>query len=160
MWVDPISVWRLLNFRTIGGTVWSWKWRLISCIEMSVDPSKNLIHRQDSSKHRFCSGCAIFIFFLCMAFLGFPLRPCHKKARRHISDDPSQCLVQVDQAPSCRLPGKVWGARRQNAPKNASDSAETYPKKNSSNFQSTVCWRSTFSRDSGIFHPPKRAFNA
>lgn len=43
MWVDPISFWRLLNYRTIGGTVWSWKWRLISCIEMSVDPSKKIL---------------------------------------------------------------------------------------------------------------------
>ena len=85
--------------------------------------------------------------------------PCHKKAVGYFNSPKASYfwwpLPGVDQAPSRRLPGKVRGTRRHNAPKNASDSdsAETYPKKNSSNFQSTVCWRSTFSRDSGFFHP-------
>ena len=97
--------------------------------------------------------------FLCMAFLGFPLRPMPQKSKAsYFNSQGVIILVTLDQAPSRRLPGKARGTRRPNAPKNASDSAETYTKKKSSNFQSTVCWRSTFSRDSGIFHPPKRAF--
>lgn len=122
---------------------------------------KNLIHRQDSSKHRSCSVCAIFKFFCAWPSLGFKLRPMPQiQAVGYFNSQGVIFLVTlpgVDQAPSRRLPGKVRGTRRHNTPKNA---AETYPKKNSSNFQSTVCWRSTFLSDSGIFHPPKRAFKA
>lgn len=63
---------------------------------MSVDPSKHLIHRQDSSKHRFFSGCAIFNFFCAWPSLGFKLRPMPQiqavcilqLPRRLISSDP------------------------------------------------------------------------
>lgn len=128
---------------------------------MSVDPSKNLIHWQDSSKHRVFSVCARSNFFVHgLPWVSFTAHAYQKNKASYFNSQGVIFLVTlpgVDQAPSRRLPRKVRGTRvSQNTPKNATDSAETYPKKNSSNLAVNLFERF------GIFPPDQyqRAFNA
>ena len=74
-----------------------------------------------------------------MAFLGFQTTARATKKQSDTSTPKASYfwwpLPGVDQAPSRGLSGKVRGTQvSHNAPKNATDSAETYPKKTAPTF--------------------------